>query len=172
MSDNAGNQPERFDHSTVYIPIPYLPRHRFSQSAVEVGRLIRDAPLITGNRSIVTRNRTKNSKGYLKVERRVDRTGFLWCDSSGQAVKKSYIKTNQPFSIWHVKEALVEKYNEHEKERVREYTRALCIALSRRRIVKFAQRGTAQPPGVDDEERIEQYLKEEVLCHVSDPELN
>ncbi|KAF4966354.1 hypothetical protein FSARC_5924 [Fusarium sarcochroum] len=175
MSDNDDDhQPstEYADHSNLFIPLPPLPCHTFPQCALEVGRLIRDTPLIINNRSIITSNRTKNCKAYIMVKREGDRTGFLWCDADGNPAERSCIKKTQGLAISRVKADLVELYNKHEKELVREYTGALCIALGRRRIVKFAQRGTALPPVIDDEDRLDPYLREEVLCSVLDPVLN
>ncbi|KAJ4115155.1 hypothetical protein NW765_011790 [Fusarium oxysporum] len=71
-----------------------------------------------------------------------------------------------------IKEQLVAMYNFQEMKLVEKYNWDINIAMGRRVIVKFAARGTAEPPIVDDEDRPGQYLKEYLFYSETDPELN
>ncbi|KAH7263017.1 hypothetical protein BKA59DRAFT_520016 [Fusarium tricinctum] len=154
------------------VPMPKEFSHTFSQSAAEVGRFLRDLPVEAG--SLVSNNRKKKSKAYLMVERDGDRTGFLWCDADGKAVRRSYIKVARGLAISRVKEDLVEKYNVNEENGVSAYNKELSVALGRRCVVKFAERGSdgITPPVIDEEDQPEGWKKYPVYCAITDPELN
>ncbi|SPJ81521.1 uncharacterized protein FTOL_08926 [Fusarium torulosum] len=154
------------------IPMPKESFHTFSQLVAEVGRFIKDLLVKAG--SLVSNNRKKKSKAYLMIKRDGDRMGFLWCDADGKAARRSYIKMTRGLAVSRVKEDLVEKYNVNEKNTYSAYNKDLSIALARRSVVKFAERGTdgIAPPVIDEEDRPEESKKDPIYCAVTDPELN
>ncbi|KAM0293290.1 hypothetical protein ACHAO9_002012 [Fusarium lateritium] len=158
--------------SSCPVPMPKEFSHTFSQSAAEVGRFLRDLPVKAG--SPVSSNRKRKSKAYLMIQREGNRTGFLWCDADSKAARRSYIKMARGLAISRVKEDLVEKYNVNEWNAVSAYNKELTIALARRFVVKFAERGAdgITPPVIDEEDRPEAWKKDPVYCTVIDPELN
>jgi hypothetical protein len=83
-----------------------------------------------------------------------------------------YIQMTEGIVIKNLKDDLVEMYNFQEKKLVERYNYGIIITMSRRAIVKFVARGTAEPPVIDDEDQPEQYFKQCVFCSETDPELN
>ncbi|KAL4724775.1 hypothetical protein ACLX1H_008221 [Fusarium chlamydosporum] len=140
------------------IIMPTLPVHTFSQSSIEVGRFTQDIPVKAG--SVISQNRKKNSKAYLMIKRDGDnQPGFLWCDADGKPAKRSYIKMTRGLSASRAKEDLIKKYNPVEFEVMAQYNRQRMIWLARRQVVKFAERGTVEPPVIDEKIWEDAYLK-------------
>ncbi|KAG9498582.1 hypothetical protein J7337_009390 [Fusarium musae] len=157
--------------STCPVPMPHEPVYKFSESALPVGHFKDDIPS-DGSPSA---NRKKDAKAYLMVKRDGDKTGFLWCDADGEAVEKDCIEMAEGLVVKKLKKDLVEMYNAQEERLVKDYNCAILVMVARRMLVKFAERGTAEPPVIDDEDRIERfipYIKKDVLCSETDPELN
>ncbi|KAF5579692.1 hypothetical protein FPCIR_10998 [Fusarium pseudocircinatum] len=157
--------------STCPVPMPHEPVYKFSESALQVGYFKNDIP----SDGAPSANRKKGAKAYLMVKRDGDKTGFLWCDADGEAVDKNCIEMTEGIVVKNLKNDLVEMYNAQEQRLVELYNHAILIMVCRRRIVKFAERGTAEPPVCDDEDQLERfmpYIKETVLCSETDPELN
>lgn len=149
------------------VPMPKEPVYTFSVSAVPVGHFKEDLP-----DEVPSGNRKKDASAWLMVKRGGDKTGFLWCDTDGKPADKKYIQMASGLTAEFIKEQLVAMYNFQEMKLVEKYNWDINIAMGRRVIVKFAARGTAEPPVVDDEDRPGQYLKEYVFCSETDPELN
>ncbi|KAM0542118.1 hypothetical protein ACHAPJ_012943 [Fusarium lateritium] len=183
MSNNTDDHKpaeEQEDDSTTTIPIPSRRTHTFLQSAVEIGRLKQDTPLITDNSSsttisqvkdsiaCLTISQAKDSIAYLMVKREGDSTGFLLCDADGKAVDKSNIENT--LTVSYAKIILIERYNKLETEFEKEYREALLDACARRRRVQVAQFGQSTP--YTDEHRFAAHYKRPVYCSNSDPELN
>lgn len=158
-------------NSSCPVPMPHEPVYKFSESALQVGHLKDDIP----SDDAPSANRKKDAKAYLMVKRDGDKTGFLWCDADGEAVDKSCIAMTDGLDVKDLKEDLVVMYNNQEERLVGLYNYAILIMVCRRRVVKFAARGTAEPPVCDDEDRIERFMhfkKKAVLCSETDPELS
>ncbi|KAF5544561.1 hypothetical protein FNAPI_9377 [Fusarium napiforme] len=158
-------------NSSCPVPMPREPVYKFSESALQVGHLKADIPS-DGNPSS---NRKKDAKAYLMVKRDGDKTGFLWCDADGEAVDKNCIAMTEGLVVKELKKDLVEMYNSQEERLVEDYNFAIWIMVARRRVVKFAARGTAEPPVIDDEDKLERFKhlkKKAMLCSETDPELN
>ncbi|PNP61536.1 hypothetical protein FNYG_13686 [Fusarium nygamai] len=157
--------------STCPVPMPHEPVYKFSESALQVGHFKDDLP----SDDAPSANRKKGAKAYLMVKRDGDKTGFLWCDADGEAVDKNCIVMTEGLVVKKLKKDLVEMYNAQEERLVELYNCAILIMVARRRVVKFAARGTAKPPVIDDEDKLERFrhFKEKaVLCSETDPELN
>ncbi|KAH7243619.1 uncharacterized protein BKA55DRAFT_692782 [Fusarium redolens] len=154
MSDYPQDMPANFANgrrgwtSADPVYMPPEPVYKFSDSALQVGHFKEDLP-----DEISSANRKKNAKAYL------------------MAVDK-YIQMTEGIVIKNLKDDLVEMYNFQEKKLVERYNYGIIITMSRRAIVKFVARGTAEPPVIDDEDQPEQYFKQRVFCSETDPELN
>ncbi|KAF4339652.1 hypothetical protein FBEOM_6435 [Fusarium beomiforme] len=131
------------------VTMPEKPTPAFAK---KTGKLTQDIP---GDAMSI--NRKKGANAFLMVQRKEDQMGFLWCDTDGKAVDKELIEmTKRPcgkgICVKCVKKDLVK--------------------MSCCRVVKFAQRGTAVPLVIDDEDRLGQHEDEVALAKVTDPEWN
>ncbi|RSL46444.1 hypothetical protein CEP54_013839 [Fusarium duplospermum] len=86
---------------------------------------------------------------HLKILKKKVMWSFV--DAEGRVVKDKYVDYNPGVSeaMTDLKDQLVQKYDKHELERVRDYNMECMVNLVRRRITRFSKAGTEEPPHVD-----------------------
>ncbi|RSL96066.1 hypothetical protein CDV31_013625 [Fusarium ambrosium] len=86
---------------------------------------------------------------------------FSFVDAEGRVVKEKYVNYTPgvPEAMLDLKRQLVEDYDKHELERIREYNMECMVNLARRRITRFSKAGTEEPPRVDRRDHPTQLVR-------------
>ncbi|RKK87723.1 hypothetical protein BFJ69_g475 [Fusarium oxysporum] len=78
----------------------------------------------------------------------------FWKDEGGLNVSSEFVKLKEGFTKAKAIEAAIVNWDKCERARVEKFNTELVIALARMRIVRFAREGTAQPPYIPQELRV------------------
>lgn len=145
------------------VVMPTLHEKKIQETSVPVGYFVENLPITPSKRKRgqtfqTNPHRMAQAAAYMSAKFESNSEGkdfkLCWKDKGGLTVGAEFVRFKEGVTKAQAIESTIVNWDKCERARVEKYNTELIIALARMRIVRFAREGTALPPYIPQELRV------------------